>query len=113
MGLKGGISNYADPGPPLMLRWYLSPTPNFFSDWLWPYCELMPHGHAYDGCLDFKIYLERKDSEPSKIMFVERWENLEIFNNYQEWRRETGVLKKLRSFLQEDPIIRIAEDTGI
>ena len=21
-----------------MLRWYLSPTPNFFSDWLWPYC---------------------------------------------------------------------------
>ena len=23
----------------LMLRWYLSPTPNFFSGWLWPYCE--------------------------------------------------------------------------
>jgi len=22
----------------LMLRWYLSPTPNFFSDLLWPYC---------------------------------------------------------------------------
>ena len=21
-----------------MLRWYLSPSPNFFSDWLWPYC---------------------------------------------------------------------------
>ena len=22
-----------------MLRRYLSPTPNFFSDWLWPYCD--------------------------------------------------------------------------
>ena len=22
-----------------MLRWYLSPSPNFFSDWLWPYCD--------------------------------------------------------------------------
>ena len=22
----------------LMLRWYLSPSPTFFSDWLWPYC---------------------------------------------------------------------------
>ena len=22
----------------LMLRSYLSPTPNFYSDWLWPYC---------------------------------------------------------------------------
>ena len=21
-----------------MLRWYLSPSPHFFSDWLWPYC---------------------------------------------------------------------------
>ena len=23
-----------------MLRWYLSPSPNFFSDWLWPYCDV-------------------------------------------------------------------------
>ena len=21
-----------------MLRWYLSPSPNFYSDWVWPYC---------------------------------------------------------------------------
>ena len=28
-----------------MLRWYLSPTPNFFSDWLWPYCA----GSKYFG----------------------------------------------------------------
>ena len=75
--------------------------------------ELIPHTRVQDGCLDFKIYLERKDSLPSKLMFVERWENLEKFKNYEEWRRETGVLKKLRSFLQEDPIIRMAEDTGI
>ena len=45
MGLKGGILIDADSGPPryvctLMLCWYLSPTPNFFSNWLWPYCEV-------------------------------------------------------------------------
>ena len=22
------------------MRWYLSPSPNFFSDWLWPYCDV-------------------------------------------------------------------------
>ena len=40
-GLKGGISIDADSGPPRYVRWYLSPSPNFFSDWLWPYCERM------------------------------------------------------------------------
>ena len=24
-----------------MLWWYLSPSPNFYSDWLWPYCGAM------------------------------------------------------------------------
>ena len=24
-----------------MLRWYLSRTPHFYSDWLWPYCDLL------------------------------------------------------------------------
>ena len=43
-GLKGGISIYADSGPPrylftLMLRLYLSRSPHFYSDWLWPYCD--------------------------------------------------------------------------
>ena len=42
--LKGGISIYADFGPPrylctLMLRWYLSQSPHFFTDRLWPYCD--------------------------------------------------------------------------
>ena len=27
-----------------MLRWYLSPIPNFFSDWLWPYCAAFEEG---------------------------------------------------------------------
>ena len=25
----------------LMLRWYLSRSPHFYSDWLWPYCDIM------------------------------------------------------------------------
>ena len=43
-GSERGISIDADSGPPryvttLMLRWYLSRSPHFFSDWLWTYCD--------------------------------------------------------------------------
>ena len=75
--------------------------------------ELIPQTRAFDGCLRCEIYLEKKDLEPSHLLFVDRWENLEKLENYEKWRSETGVLKKLRSFLLEDPIIRMAEDTGI
>ena len=40
-GQKGWISKDGDSWPPIryvLLRWYLSPSPYFFSDWLWPYC---------------------------------------------------------------------------
>ena len=37
-----------------MLRWYLSPTPNFFSDWLWPYCDTEPFNYTIKSvCFDF------------------------------------------------------------
>ena len=31
-----------------MLRWYLLPTPNFFSDRLWPYCDVNQILHNFD-----------------------------------------------------------------
>ena len=44
MDLKGEISIDVDSGPlakvcTLMLRLYLSRSPHFYSDWLWPYCD--------------------------------------------------------------------------
>ena len=44
MGLKGGISINADSGPPRYVLWCCGGICHqlltFFSDWLWPYCEL-------------------------------------------------------------------------
>ena len=37
-----------------MLKWYLSPSPNFFSDWLWPYCGIAKSNNtAHRRCLLF------------------------------------------------------------
>ena len=50
-----------------MLRWYLSRTPHFFSDWLWPYCEcaLVPKILI---CL--KYFLDKNPpKQPQCIMF--------------------------------------------
>ena len=57
-----------------MLRWYLSRSPNFFSDWLWPYCV---------WCLVASGGLKFCVSSTSWLML--RWYLSQSLNFFSDW----------------------------
>ena len=52
-----------------MLWWYLSPTRHFYSDWLWPYCEL--GGAVPNSVISTKNYFRTR-----KLIFINLSSNL-------------------------------------
>ena len=72
--------------------------------------EILPDTRSFEGCQDLKVYIE---ADGEAIVFIEYWDSAEHYQQYLNWRTETGVLDRLVEMLAAPPVIRIAEDSGI
>lgn len=50
---------------------------------------ILPDTRAFEGCE--RVELVEYDSEPGRLMLIERWASTEQYDAYKTWRRESGT----------------------
>lgn len=50
---------------------------------------------TFPGCIEVRIVRHKDD--PSRFLFVERWESEEAYRNYIAWRTERGEFQGLQA----------------
>ncbi len=66
--------------------------------------KILPDTRAYDGCQSVDIYGDMDDS--GHLVFYERWDSRQQYENYLGWRTETGIVEQLGAMLTAPPSIR-------
>ena len=56
------------------------------------------------GCLAVRVV--RDPAEPTTLLFVERWESREAYDNYIAWRAERGEMDSFGAMLAGEPVMR-------
>ncbi|MBT6483012.1 MAG: hypothetical protein HOK53_14105 [Gammaproteobacteria bacterium] len=88
----------------------LKPKPSEYTSMMDFVGSIIHETRGFDGCQDINIYSE---NEGEGVIFVERWENQQKYEQYLAWRTESGVMDKLAAMLDAPPIIRFAVDANI
>lgn len=70
--------------------------------------EKFPEARVYDGCQNVTAYLN-EDGET--FVFIEHWDSKEQFENYMNWRQESGTFGTFLEMLVGEPNIRFFEQT--
>jgi quinol monooxygenase YgiN len=65
--------------------------------------QYLPETRKYKGFIDISIHTEH---DKSHVLFYEKWESVEDYESYLQWRTETGVMKILGATLSSPPLIR-------
>ena len=77
------------------------------------FLELMrreaPRTRAFDGCLRFDVYC----GADGAVLFVEHWASQAHADRYGEWRRSTGDMDLLGSYLVGAPRGEVYRKTGV
>jgi quinol monooxygenase YgiN len=73
--------------------------------------NVLPSTRSYDGCLDLDVYRDTNDS--MNFTIVQRWESVEHYERYRDWRIETGVFDDLVTNFVELPRMRYFELVGL
>lgn len=63
----------------------------------------LPDTHKFNGFIDISIYSE-EDTE--LVIFISKWQSFEVYQQYLQWRIDTGVMATLGSLLAAPPVIR-------
>ena len=69
--------------------------------------DRMPEALAFDGCLD--VQLVASTDKPGNLVFFEKWQSREHYENYYAYREASGVLATFAGMLTEEPIFRFFE----
>ncbi|MCB1668331.1 MAG: putative quinol monooxygenase [Porticoccaceae bacterium] len=73
--------------------------------------EILPATRLYEGYISLDV-LQNLD-DPTELVISECWESREAYQQYFNWRAETGVFEKLASMIEGVPKVRFLENTGI
>jgi len=73
--------------------------------------KILADTRAYDGCQG--ITVQRNLDEPSQVMLIEHWDSRGHYDQYLEWREETGVLGQIGELLDGPPSIRVFANAGV
>jgi len=57
---------------------------------------------AYKGCLQFDVLTESAD--PDTVRIYEKWESKEAWDNYIQFREQSGAMDFLKSMLADAPV---------
>ncbi len=65
--------------------------------------QYLPETRKYKGFIDISIHTEQNKNH---VLFYEKWESIEDYESYLQWRTKTGVMKTLGATLSLPPLIR-------
>ena len=65
--------------------------------------KYLPDTHKFNGFIDISIYSE---ADTELVIFISKWQCFEVYQQYLQWRTDTGDLATLVELLVEPPVIR-------
>ena len=65
--------------------------------------KYLPDTHKFSGFIDISIYSE---ADTELVIFISKWQSFEVYQQYLQWRTDTGDLATLVELLVEPPVIR-------
>ncbi|MDF1693279.1 MAG: putative quinol monooxygenase [Zhongshania sp.] len=75
------------------------------------FAEILPDTRRYSGFIQLDVLCDLDN--PNSFAVYETWESREAYQNYFNWRAETGVFTKLAEMIADKPKMRFFENTGI
>ncbi|MFF0494001.1 putative quinol monooxygenase [Nocardia sp. NPDC004068] len=75
------------------------------------FLEHIPGTRGFEG--NITVEIARNQDEPNRILFVEKWDSREHFENYLAWRDKTGVITELLEMLDGDITFRYHDFIGV
>ena len=63
----------------------------------------LPDTHKFQGFVDISIYSE---VDTDLVIFISKWDSFEIYQQYLQWRTDSGVMAALGALLAAPPVIR-------
>lgn len=65
--------------------------------------KLLPDTHKFNGFIDISIFSE---ADTELVIFISKWQSFEVYQQYLQWRTDTGDMARLGALLSAPPIIR-------
>ena len=65
--------------------------------------QYLPKTREYKGFIDISIHIEQNKNH---VLFYQKWESIDYYESYLQWRTETGVMEILGTTLDSPPVIR-------
>ncbi|NQZ82058.1 MAG: antibiotic biosynthesis monooxygenase [Colwellia sp.] len=65
--------------------------------------QYLPETTKYKGFISIAIHSEQ---DTNQVVFYEKWQSIDNYHAYLNWRTETGVMKELADTFNSPPSIR-------
>jgi quinol monooxygenase YgiN len=65
--------------------------------------QYLPETIKYKGFISISIHSEH---DTNQVVFYEKWQSIDNYHAYLNWRTETGVMKELADTFNSPPSIR-------
>ena len=72
--------------------------------------EVLPDTRSYTGCQSLEVFTNKDDD--ANLVLVEFWDTKAHYEEYLNWRGETGALDKLGEMIAKEPTIRYFNKTS-
>ena len=72
--------------------------------------QYLPETRKYKGFIDISIHHQ---IDSNNVVFYSKWDEKKDYENYLNWRIETGVMNKLSEVLDSEPDIRFYNTLNI
>lgn len=73
--------------------------------------KILPDTRGYDGCVSINVV--QNQDEPTEFAVLEQWNTRQHYEDYLNWRTETGVLDELLIMVEGEPSIRFFDYLGV
>jgi quinol monooxygenase YgiN len=65
--------------------------------------QYLPETSRYKGFIEISIYSE---VNTELVIFLSKWDSIEVYQQYLQWRVDTGIMAILGDLLTVPPVIR-------
>jgi quinol monooxygenase YgiN len=69
--------------------------------------EILPDTRSFTGNEGIDIYFDTEEKD--MMVLIEKWQSVDDYHKYHEWRMSTGVIEKIRSMLDGKPTRRFLQ----
>ena len=73
--------------------------------------KILPETRPYEGCVSIEFV--RNQDNPAHVLVMEKWNSRKDYENYFNWRMESGVMKELVGMIEGEPKLRFFDPMGL